>query len=132
MKKILLDTNGYSAFLRGDNRVMKVIANAEIVYMSVVVVAELLSGFKAGAKERQNKAWLQEFLGKITVQVIDVTMETAEIFSEIKYSLKLSGKPLPINDVWIAAQAVETGSTVITYDAHFALISKVRVWEDCK
>lgn len=128
MKKILLDTNAYSHFLRGDNHVLEAISKAETVYLSIIVIAELLAGFKAGSKERQNKIWLQEFLSKSTIQTIDVTMETAEIFSEIKHSLALSGTPLPINDVWIASHAVETGSTLITYDSHFALISKVRVW----
>lgn len=132
MKKILLDTNAYSSFLRGDNQVMEVIAKAETVYISIIVIAELLAGFKAGSKELQNKMWLQEFLSKSTVQTIDVTMETAEIFSEIKHGLASSGTPLPINDVWIASHAVETGSTLITYDAHFTLIPKVRIWTNYK
>lgn len=128
MKKILLDTNAYSSFMRGDNSVMDAISQAETVYMSTVVMAELFTGFKAGSKERQNKIWFQEFLDRSTVQTIDVTIETAEIFSEIKQGLAKAGTPLPVNDVWIASHAVETGSILITYDAHFGLISKIRIW----
>lgn len=132
MKKILLDTNAYSAFLRGDNHALEAIAKAETVYMSVVVIAELLTGFKAGSKEKQNKKWLQEFLDKSTVQTLDISMETAEIFSEIKHRLSVSDTPLPINDIWIAAHAVETGSVLVTYDAHFSSIVGLRIWSDAK
>ncbi len=55
-------------------------------------------------------------------------METAEIYSEIKNQLKLKGKSLPINDVWIAAHSIETGSVLITYDKHLNHISGLRKW----
>jgi tRNA(fMet)-specific endonuclease VapC len=60
---------------------------------------------------------------------LNATAETAEVFGQVKSSLRKSGTPLPINDVWIAAHALETGSVVVTYDVHFKSIPGLRLWE---
>ena len=130
MKKILLDTNAYVRFLRGDEKVMTYLAQADSVYMSVFVLGELYAGFKAGNKERDNRQILERFLLKPTVSVLDATMETADVFGLIMASLKKSGTPIPINDVWIAAHALETGSILVTYDDHFAVIPGLRQWDE--
>jgi len=130
MKKILLDTNAYVRFLRGDEKVMTYLAQADSVYMSVFVLGELYAGFKAGNKERDNRQILERFLLKPTVSVLDATMETADVFGLIMASLKKSGTPIPINDVWIAAHALETGSILVTYDDHFAVIPGLRLWDE--
>ena len=130
MKKILLDTNACVRFLRGDEKVMTYLARADSVYMSVFVLGELYAGFKAGGKERKNRQILERFLLKPTVTVLEATMETADIFGLIMASLKKSGNPIPINDVWIAAHALETGSILLTYDGHFAAIPGLRLWDE--
>jgi tRNA(fMet)-specific endonuclease VapC len=130
MKKILLDTNAYVRFLRGDEKVMDCLARADTVYMSVFVLGELFAGFKAGSKEKGNKQLLERYLLKPTVSVLDATMDTADIFGFIMASLRKSGTPIPINDVWIAAQCLETGSLLITYDNHFAQIPGLRLWDE--
>ena len=130
MKKILLDTNAYVSFLRGDEKVMSCLARADTVYMSVFVLGELFAGFKAGSKEKGNKELLERFLLKPTVSVLDATMDTADIFGFIMASLRKSGTPIPINDVWIAAQCLETGSLLVTYDNHFAQIPGLRLWDE--
>ncbi len=130
MKKILLDTNAYVRFLRGDEKVMAYLAQADSVSMSVFVLGELYAGFKAGGKERNNRQILERFLLKPTVTVLEATMETADIFGPIIASLKKSGYPIPINDVWIAAHALETGSILVTYDDHFAVIPGLRLWDE--
>jgi tRNA(fMet)-specific endonuclease VapC len=60
------------------------------------------------------------------VNIFPVTEETSEIFSEIMDELKRQGTPIPINDVWIAAQAIETGSVLLTFDRHFEKIQQLR------
>jgi tRNA(fMet)-specific endonuclease VapC len=130
MKKILLDTNAYVRFLRGDEKVMAYLAQADSVYMSVFVLGELYAGFKAGGKERNNKQILERFLLKPTVTVPEATMETADVFGLIMASLRKSGNPIPVNDVWIAAHALETGSILVTYDDHFAVIPGLRLWDE--
>ena len=129
MNKILLDTNAYSAYLAGDDRVFDVLTQAGLVYMSIFVLGELYSGFKGGRKEKNNLEILNKFLVKPTVQILDATSETAESFATIKYALKKSGTPLPINDIWIASHAMETGSVIITYDRHFTQIPGLRTWD---
>lgn len=130
MKRILLDTNAYVRFLRGDEKVMAYLAQADTVYMSVFVLGELFAGFKAGGKERNNKQILERFLLKPTVTVLEATIETADIFGLIMASLRKSGNLIPVNDVWIAAHALETGSILLTHDDHFAVIPGLRLWDE--
>jgi tRNA(fMet)-specific endonuclease VapC len=130
MNKILLDTNAYTRFLTGDEKVLSYLAQADRIYMSVFVLGELFAGFKAGGKEKQNKRILERFLQKSDVSVLEATKDTAEIFGMIKDSLRKTGNPIPINDVWIAAHALETGSILITYDDHFLFIPGLRLWDE--
>jgi predicted nucleic acid-binding protein len=130
MKKILLDTNAYVRFLRGDEKVMAYLAQADSVYISVFVLGELYAGFRAGGKERENRQILERFLLKSTVTILEATIETADVFGLLMASLRKSGKPIPINDVWIAAHGLETGSILVTYDDHFAVIPGLRLWPE--
>ena len=130
MKKILLDTNAYVRFLRGDEKVLAYLARADSVYMSVFVMGELFAGFKAGRKEKSNRQLLERFLLKPTVSILDATLETADIFGLIATSLRRSGTPIPINDLWIAAHCLETGSVLVTYDDHFSVVPGLRLWDE--
>jgi tRNA(fMet)-specific endonuclease VapC len=130
MKKILLDTNAFVRFLRGDEKVMACLAQAETVYMSVFILGELFAGFRAGAKEKENRQILEKFIFKSTVTVLEASIETADYFGLIAASLKKAGTPIPINDVWIAAHALETGSMLVTYDDHFGSVPGLRLWDE--
>ena len=130
MKKILLDTNAYVRFLRGDERVLGYLAQADTVFMSVFVLGELLTGFRAGGKEKDNRRVLERFLLKSSVTVLDGTIDTADLFGLVMASLKKSGTPIPINDVWIAAHALETGSVLVTFDEHFTAVPGLRLWDE--
>ena len=105
------------------------LAHADLVYLSVFVLGELYTGFKGGGKETANRALLDRFLRRPTVQMLAATRETAEVFAEIKNTLRQAGTPLPLNDVWIAAHTVETGSILATFDAHFRQIAGLRLWD---
>jgi len=128
MKNIVLDTNCYAAYRAGDNRALDVLASAETVWMSVIVLGELYAGFRGGTKMLENQQQLDLFLRKPTVRILDVGKESAEIFGEVKDLLKKSGTPLPINDVWIAAHTMESGSVLVSYDRHFKVIAGLRYW----
>ena len=129
MKKIIIDTNAYTRFLTGDEDVLDVIAAAETTYLSIFVLGELYAGFAGGTKESKNKDALRQFLLKPTVKILNATSETAEVFGFVKSNLRMAGTPVPINDVWIAAHGIETGSTIITYDTYFKKIAGVRLWD---
>ena len=104
-------------------------SHADLVYLSVFVLGELYAGFKAGSKEAANRELLERFLTRATVRIVAATKETAEVFAEIKHALRKAGTPLPLNDVWIAAHAIETGSVLATFDSHFEKIAGLRLWD---
>ncbi|MFQ6109003.1 MAG: PIN domain-containing protein, partial [Candidatus Aminicenantales bacterium] len=87
MRKILLDTNAFVGYLRGDEKVLLYLGQAGCVYMSVFVMGELYTGFRAGEREKENKHSVERFLMKSTVSVLEASRETAEIFGLIKDSL---------------------------------------------
>jgi tRNA(fMet)-specific endonuclease VapC len=130
MNGIILDTNAYVLYLSGDGTVLDHFARADRIYMPVFVLGELFAGFRAGTKEKRNRRILDQFLGKTGVSVLEATRETAEYFGIIKTALKQSGRPIPLNDVWIAAQALETGSVLVTYDSHFLAVPGLRTWDE--
>ena len=72
---------------------------------------------------------LERFLAKPAVAVLPVTRDTSDCFGLIKDSLRRKGIPLPINDLWIAAQSLETGSVLVTYDRHFLAVDGLRIWD---
>ncbi len=132
MRHILLDTNAYARFLVDDQQVLYALASADVVFMSIFVLGELHAGFSGGSKYQENCTVLQRFLSKSPVKILNGSLETAEIFGSLKNTLKRAGTPLPINDVWIAAHAIESGSVVITYDEHFRKIPGLRLWPEMK
>lgn len=129
MKSIILDTNAYARLLRGGEDVLDMVASAEVIFMSIFVLGELYAGFAGGAKSRENRDILKRFLIKPTVKILNATSETADIFGLLKNTLKQAGTPVPINDVWIAAHGMETGSIIVTYDQHFLKIAGIRIWD---
>ncbi len=128
MKKLVLDTNAYSRLAAGEVRLLDVLGEADVVYLSVFVLGELFAGFKGGKHERQNRESLREFMKGSTVRQLFATDETAELFGTVKDALRRQGTPLPINDVWIAAHALEAGATLVTFDAHFEAVKGLRLW----
>ncbi len=130
MSAVLIDTNAYVRFLAGDEKILDALARASRVYLSVFVLGELMAGFRAGTKEKQNRRILERFLVKPGVAVLDAAQDTADYFGLVKSALKTSGRPIPLNDVWIAAHALETGSILVTYDAHFLAVPGLRVWDE--
>ena len=128
MTTVLLDTNAYTALLAGDEAVLDALAAAEGVLMSVIVLGELSAGFKGGRREPDNVAALDDFLRRPAVRMLDVTKATADVFGAVKHQLRRAGTPIPSNDVWIAAQAIETGSWLITYDRHFLEVPGLLLW----
>jgi tRNA(fMet)-specific endonuclease VapC len=128
MTAITLDSNAYSAFMRGDKEVLHTLATVEKVYLPLFVVGELHYGFRGGSKLRENLLQLQTFIEKPTVEVWMPTHETAAIYGEIMDILKRNGSPIPINDVWIACATIESGSKLVTYDQHFKSIPGLRLW----
>jgi tRNA(fMet)-specific endonuclease VapC len=127
MKPILIDTNAYSALKRADPAIVEIIQYADAIVISPIVIGELLFGFDNGKQAKQNRLDLQKFLESSRVTVFPILSETAYFYSQITLILKRKGTPIPTNDIWIAAQALEHGCVVCTYDKHFQAIEGLAV-----
>ncbi len=120
--KLILDTSAYVAFKQNFIPVVEKIVAADSILMSPVVLGELLFGFRWGTKFDDNYKDLDEFLNHQAVFVVEIGAIAADRFSRIAAVLKSRGTPIPSNDIWIAAQAIEHGAELITLDHHFEKI----------
>ena len=125
MNRFLLDTNAYVAFQLGDPRIVQIISSASMVALNSTVLGELFAGFAVGSKQQQNLTMLDAFLALSHVRVLECTRKTAEAYGDIYASLRKSGKPIPTNDLWIAASAVEHGLQLVTLDQHFSNVASL-------
>jgi tRNA(fMet)-specific endonuclease VapC len=121
--KRLLDTSAYARLKRGDESIGELVRSAEHVYVSIVVLGEILFGFHDGGKLERNVEDLDEFLAHPRVSLQYLTRATADRFGRIATALKRSGRPIPTNDIWIAAHAMELGAELVTLDRHFEQVS---------
>jgi tRNA(fMet)-specific endonuclease VapC len=122
MKTVCLDTNAYSLFRQGNSAIVKKIVSYDRVLMPVVVLGELQSGFYGGSKLAENQSALQAFLASESVAVVAISQRTTLLYGQITQQLRAIGKPIPTNDIWIAAIAQEQRAPLLTKDAHFSII----------
>ena len=123
MKRLLIDTNIYSYALKGDEGVVEALSEADEIGFSVISIGELLFGFKLGGREQKNRKELEQFLDSPRVVVYSVNDGTAEFYAQILINLRKIGKPVPTNDIWIAAVAFQHGLKLFTKDTHFQAIA---------
>lgn len=123
----LIDTNIYSAMRRGDGSVRRLIHRSDELLLSTIVLGELLHGFALGAQPQSNRRELDEFVGSVFVRLIEVTPTTSDRYARIATALRRKGRPIPSNDIWIAAHAMEAGADLVSYDTHFAAVDGL-VW----
>jgi len=125
MKRILLDTSAYSNLMRGSKKIAELLDDADEIFLCAIVVGELLTGFKRGSREQENKVILKNFLSISNVGVLNIDDSTAERYAIILNYLKKSGTPIPTNDIWIAASAMQNGLVVLTADQYFSLLPQI-------
>ena len=123
--RVLLDSNAYSRLMTGDDQTAAVVRGATEILMSAVVVGELLYGFRNGSRFDRNVADLLSFLDNPYVSFVPVGSTTAERYSRIAAALRAKGNPIPTNDVWIAAHAMETGADLVSADRHFEVVDGI-------
>jgi tRNA(fMet)-specific endonuclease VapC len=120
--KRLLDTNAYVALKRAHEGVAGLVRESTELAFSMIVIGELLFGFRNGARFERNAEELEELLADARVHVLTVTRTTADRFGRIAARLRRAGTPIPTNDIWIAAHALESGAELITFDGHFEAV----------
>jgi predicted nucleic acid-binding protein len=125
--RLLVDTSAYSGFMQGHPEIKVAIQEADEIYFNSIVLGELGAGFIKGRRRRRNEAELKRFLGSPRVKLVDITEDTAERYAVILNSLWRAGTPIPTNDIWIAASAMEHGLEVLTTDDHYQKVSQILV-----
>ncbi len=125
MTRVMLDTSGYSAFMVGHPDVKRALQEADAICVNSIVLGELHAGFLKGRWRKKNEGELRAFLDSPRVNVVDVTEATAERYAVILNFLWKSGVPIPTNDIWIAASAMQHGLKIITTDSHYEKVPQV-------
>lgn len=123
--KYLLDTNIIIALFADETSVKDKLAVADEVFIPSVVVGELFYGAHKSVRVKENIARIDEFASSNIVLKHDI--ETARVYGEVKNNLRIKGHPIPENDIWIAALAIQHNLTVVSRDKHFSEIDNLKI-----
>jgi tRNA(fMet)-specific endonuclease VapC len=123
--RVALDTNRLVDLFQGDAALSEALGHCDEVWIPLMVLAEIKAGFQGGNQQTRNEAVLRQFLGKPTVDVLLPARGTADHYARLFVQLKRAGTPVPDNDLWIAALALEHDLTLITRDRHFDCIPQL-------
>jgi predicted nucleic acid-binding protein len=121
---MILDTNAVSAIGERDPDIPSALQGQATLFVPVIVIGEYRYGIAGSRKQRETEAWFNAFLQ--TVQVLHVTEDTASRYAQVRRTLKEAGTPIPENDVWIAALAVQYNLPLVTRDGHFDSVVGLR------
>lgn len=123
--RVALDTNRLVDLFQGDAGLAEHLGYCDQVWIPLVVLAEIKAGFLGGTHRSRNEGLLHALLATATVGILMPTRETAEHYARVFVQLKRAGTPIPDNDLWIAAMALENSLTLITRDRHFERIPQL-------
>lgn len=121
--RVLLDTNIVIALFREEEAIAQHLAECDEVFVPSIVIGELYFGAARSSRETFNRQRVALFAAGSLVLPCD--SETAQRYGELKNILRAAGRPIPDNDIWIAAVAIQYGLTLVTRDEHFAEVRDV-------
>lgn len=126
--RYLLDTNIIIALFADEAVIKNNLAQAHEVFIPSIAIGELCYGARKSRRTEANLVKVDELVANSTVLVCDA--ETAQIYGDLKNKLRLKGRPLPENDIWIAALTLQHNLILVTRDAHFQEIETIqtRAW----
>jgi len=127
VKHYLMDTSAYSRMAASAPEARRAVTGPQKLLMSPIVLGELRAGYARGSRRDANEAQLNQFLGQTYVAVLPVTESTADFYADVLAGLLRRGRPIPTNDIWIAASALEHNLVVLTADDHFLKIEGLEV-----
>lgn len=127
MSALAIDTNAYAAFFLGDATAVRAINEADEVHVPLIVLAELLAGFAGGSRAEHNHARLDHFLASQRAVVMNPEEKTARHYATIFSELRARGRPMPTNDVWIAALVRQHRVPLLTFDVHFSWVPGINL-----
>ena len=114
---MILDTNALSAFVDGDTGVGDILRRQERAAIPVIVLGEFRYGIAQSKHRSSYETWLESHL--LHFEILPVTDETAVAYAALRVALKRAGRPIPANDAWIAALALQHRLPVLSRDEHF-------------
>jgi tRNA(fMet)-specific endonuclease VapC len=117
--RLVLDTNAYVALKRGDSALIALLESADWLGLPSVVIGELMAGFLMGDRAERDLRELDAFLSEAGIEVLAIGRNEAERYGALVKSLRERGRPIPTNDLWIAASALSADARLATDDAHF-------------
>jgi predicted nucleic acid-binding protein len=120
---LILDTNALSAFVDGDVGVGEILTQQARAAIPVIVLGEFRHGIQQSRHRRAYEAWLESELGYF--DVLSVTQETTVAYADLRIGLKRAGRPIPANDAWIAALALEHRLPILSRDQHFDAVAGI-------
>ena len=118
---MILDTNALSAAADNDTAVAAILARAEELAIPVIVLGEYRHGIALSRNRTSYENWLSGLLNDC--MVLDVTEPTTHYYAEISLELKRKGRPIPTNDLWIAALCRQHSHPLLSQDRHFDLVT---------
>jgi tRNA(fMet)-specific endonuclease VapC len=126
-RRVALDTSFYSRLRKGQAAALDTLVAAGTILVPVVVVGELEAGFRLGSRYAENRRMLDEFLAEPFVVVQEITDPVARRYGQIFERLRRAGTPIPSNDIWIAACAIEADAELLTADSDFERVPDLRL-----
>jgi predicted nucleic acid-binding protein len=121
---MILDTNALSAFVDGEGGVGDVLRRAARAAIPVIVLGEFRYGIAGSRHRAAYETWLENHLPHF--EILTVTEDTASVYAAMRVALKNAGRPIPANDAWIAALALQHGLPVLSRDEHFDAVRGLR------
>ena len=115
--KFLLDTNILIAIFAADPSVQENLAQPAEIFVPIVAIGELYYGARKSTRIEANIRIIDEFAA--TCALLECDLDTARYYGRIKNELRGKGRPIPENDIWIAAVAKQHELTLVSRDAHF-------------
>jgi len=123
--RYLLDSNIVIALFANEKVVVDAIYMADEIFVPSIVIGELYYGAQKSSKRQANIARIDSFVEANVI--LECDQETARWYGQIKQELRAKGRPLPENDIWIAALAFQHGLTLVTRDKHFNEVSSLDI-----
>lgn len=124
---LVMDSDFYSTVVSNDLKARSLIQNSIDIAFPLIVIGELLCGFRSGNRYDKNYAELKAFLSRPSCRILIPSYETAEIYGKLHSELRSLGKMIPTNDLWIAALTIEYEATLATFDKHFKGLNKLQL-----
>jgi tRNA(fMet)-specific endonuclease VapC len=125
--EVLLDSSIVVRFLRSDHAVVSRFPAGARVRMSSIVIGEVLYGALLASRSREETQKVAQFAARCEILPVDAA--TGQQYAQVKHALRLKGRPIPDNDIWIAAQALQHGLTLVSRDRHFRDVDGLRIEE---